>query len=105
VALGLGATKAALFSPYGHGGELSDTPAANARADLTDRNGDVLALDVPRFGLYVDPREMAFPDRVRAALAQALPNIPADKLARFLAGDHRQYVIGNLTPETQAAIH
>jgi cell division protein FtsI (penicillin-binding protein 3) len=105
VALGLGATKAALFSPYGHGGALSDAPGANARADLTDRNGQVLALDVPRFGLYVDPREMAYPDRVRAALLQALPNLPADKLARFLAGDRREYVVGGLTPETQAAIH
>ena len=104
VALGLGATKAALFSPYGHGVELT-APAANARADLTDRNGQVLALDVPRFGLYVDPREMAFPDRVRAALLQAVPTIAPEKLARFLAGDRREYVIGDLTPETQAAIH
>jgi cell division protein FtsI (penicillin-binding protein 3) len=104
VALGLGATKAALFSPYGRGGELIP-PAANARADLTDRNGRVLALDVPRFGLYIDPREMAFPDRVRAALLQALPAIPADKLTRFLAGDRREYVIGGLTPETQAQLH
>ena len=104
VALGLGATKAALFSPYGHGGELA-APAANARGELTDRNGQVLAFDVPRFGLYVDPREMAFPDRVRAALVQALPGIPQDKLARFLAGDRRQYVMGDLTPETEGAIH
>jgi cell division protein FtsI (penicillin-binding protein 3) len=104
VVLALGATRAALFSPYGHGAEVS-LPAANARADLTDRNGEVLAFDVPRFGLYVDPQQMAFPDRVEAALLKAVPDISATKLAKFLASDKRQYVIGGLTPEQQAAVH
>ena len=104
VTLGLGATRAALFSPYGHGGAYS-APAADARAELTDRNGEVMALDVPRYGLYVDPREMAFPGQVQAALVKALPGLNPDKLARQLGGDSQQYVIGNLTPKTRDAIH
>jgi cell division protein FtsI (penicillin-binding protein 3) len=104
VTLGLGASRAALFSPWGHGAEIVQ-PAPNARAELTDRNGLILALDTPRFGLYVDPHEMVHKADVRAALLAAMPTIPAAKLDRILAGDKRQYVIGQLTPEQQQMIH
>jgi cell division protein FtsI (penicillin-binding protein 3) len=104
VTLGLGATRAALFSPWGHGAEIVQ-PAPNARAELTDRNGLILALDTPRFGLYVDPHEMVHKADVRAALLAAMPTISAAKLDRILAGDKRQYVIGQLTPEQQQMIH
>ena len=76
-------------------------PAPNARAELVDRNGQVLALDLPRFGLYVDPHEMVHKADVRAALLAAMPTISAAKLDRILAGDKRQYVIGQLTPDQQ----
>lgn len=104
VTLGLGAARAALFSPWGHGAEIVQ-PAPNARAELTDRNGLILALDTPRFGLYVDPHEMVHRADVRAALLAAMPTISAAKLDRILAGDKRQYVIGQLTPEQQQQIH
>ena len=101
--LTLGAGRAALF-PRFHPGELAPPPA-DARAELTDRNGEVLALDVPRYGLYVDPHEMVRKADVRAALLRALPTIAPAKLDRILAGDHREFVIGALTPATQAAVH
>ena len=104
VTLALGAGKAALFSPYGRGGELL-APMPGARAELTDRNGEVLALDLPRYGLYVDPHEMVRKDAVRAALLQALPQILPAKLDRILADDRRQYLIGQLTAEQQDQIH
>ncbi len=72
VTLALGATRAALFSPWGHGSDLV-TPAPNARAELTDRNGAILAIDEPRYGLYVDPHEMVHKADVRAALLAAMP--------------------------------
>ncbi len=104
ITLALGATRAALFSPWGHGGEIA-TPAPNARAELTDRNGALLAIDVPRFGLYVDPHEMVHKADVRAALLAAMPAIAAPKLDRILAGDKRQYVIGALTEDQRRQIH
>jgi cell division protein FtsI (penicillin-binding protein 3) len=102
--LSLGATKAALFSRYGHGGGYSP-PAPNARADLLDRNGQILALDIPRYGLYVDPGDILYKAQVRAALLKALPGVEAAKLDKILAGDRRQYLIGQLTPETEARVH
>jgi cell division protein FtsI (penicillin-binding protein 3) len=104
LALGLGATRAALFSPYGHGAEPVTTPA-NARADLVDRNNQILALDLVRYGLYVDPREVVFKTRLRAALMAALPTITPAKLDAGLAGDRQALVIGGLTPETMQRVH
>jgi cell division protein FtsI (penicillin-binding protein 3) len=104
VTLGLGATKAALFSPYGRGGELA-APMPGARGELVDRNGLTLALDLPRYGLYVDPHEIVFKDQVRAQLLAALPDIAPAKLDKILAGDHRGFVIGALTPEAKQRVH
>jgi cell division protein FtsI (penicillin-binding protein 3) len=60
---------------------------------------------VPRYGLYVDPHEMVHKADVRAALLAALPAIAPAKLDKVLAGDHREFVIGALTPATQVAVH
>jgi cell division protein FtsI (penicillin-binding protein 3) len=104
VTLALGATRAALFSPWGHGSDLV-TPAPNARAELTDRNGAILAIDEPRYGLYVDPHEMVHKADVRAALLAAMPAISPVKLDRILAGDKRQYVVGALSPDQRQQLH
>jgi cell division protein FtsI (penicillin-binding protein 3) len=101
--LTLGAGRAALF-PRIHGGELTQ-PEPDARAEIVDRNGEVLALDVPRYGLYVDPHEIVHKADIRAALLAALPGIAPAKLDRVLAGDHREFVIGSLMPEVQARVH
>jgi len=104
VTLALGAGKAALFSPYGRGGEML-APMPGARAELTDRNGEILALDLPRYGLYVDPHEMVRKDMVRAALLQALPDVQPSKLDKILADDKREYLTGQLTADQEGRIH
>ena len=104
VTLALGAGKAALFSPYARVAEPI-TLMPGARAELVDRNGAVLALDLPRYGLYVDPTEMLHKDAVRAALLQALPAIEAAKLNAILAGKRREYLLGQLTAAQQTQVH
>ena len=104
VALGLGATKAALFSPYGEGVEPVTEPPG-ARADLVDRNGQFLALDLVRYGLYLDPREMVQKPRVRAALLAAVPGLAPAKLDRILAGERQEFLVGGLTPEARNYVH
>ncbi|MDP3175819.1 MAG: penicillin-binding protein 2 [Phenylobacterium sp.] len=104
VTLGLGATRAALFSPaqriegyaYGPGG---------ARADLVDRNGRMLAADLLHYGLYVDPREIWDTAETRRALRQVLPHVEAARLDRALHGQKRVFLVGGLTPEVRARIH
>ena len=94
--LAAGATKSALFSDHDRGDIEAAPPGA--RADLTDRNGQLLAADLPHFGLYYDPHENWNPDEVRRVLGPALPQLSADRLDRALKADRRQYLIGGLTP-------
>lgn len=104
VTLGIGATRMALFSSVGHGNGLS-APVGAARADLTDRNGAMLAADLLHYGLYVDPREIWDANETRAALRQALPALPSARLERALRGERRSFLVGGLTPEVRRRIH
>ncbi len=102
--LSLGAGKAALFSKYGHGVEpIAPDPAA--RADLTDRNGEVLAIDVIRYKLFVDPHEIVRKPDVRAALLAQFPKLSPVKLDEVLEGDKNEFVVGGLTPEARQQVH
>ena len=102
--LGLGATKAALFSGLDREGALSAV-SPGARADLVDRNGEILAMDLIHYGLYVDPREVSDKAATQAALLATAPRISPQRLAKILAGNKEEYVIGGLTPEVKGRLH
>ncbi len=103
--LGLVATRAALFSGLnaeGRGAGL--TP--EARADLIDRNGQILAVDLVRYGLYINPREVSDPAATKAALITALPTLSLAHLDTALTGPHKEYyVAGAIAPEVKDRIH
>lgn len=100
--LGGGAVKASLFSGFGHGGAgVFDTAM---RADLTDRNGQLLAVDLPHYGVYYDPKANWNAEEVRRELSAALPQLSADRLDKALRADKRQYLMGGLTPEEKDKI-
>jgi len=103
--LGLVATKAALFSGLDASEAEADlTP--NARADLVDRNGQILAMDLVHYGLYVTPREVADPAATKAALLAAIPGLSAVHIDTALNGPHKQYyLVGGLIPEVKNRIH
>ena len=69
-----GATRAALFSDAGKGDGYAP-PIGAARADLVDRNGQMLAADLLHYGLYIDPREIWDTAETRRALAADLPDL------------------------------
>jgi cell division protein FtsI (penicillin-binding protein 3) len=94
--LAVGAAHSALFSDHDRAG--ADGAAPGARAELVDRNGLLLAADLPHFGLYFDPKENWNPDEVRRVLPATVPGLSMDRLDRALKADRRQYLIGGLTP-------
>lgn len=104
LALAVGATRAAMFSGLrGHDGLA---PIAGAsRADLVDRNGQMLAADLLHYGLYIDPREIWDTAETRAALTRTLPEVDAHRLERALRGERRTFLMGGLTPEQRARVH
>lgn len=76
------------------------------RADITDRNGAVLATSLPTVSLYARPQDMieARVDLTDAAnkLAAALPGLDAEDVqARLVNGKTFVYLRRNLTPRQQ----
>ncbi|HLI65163.1 MAG TPA: penicillin-binding protein 2 [Caulobacteraceae bacterium] len=96
LALAAGAARSALFSD----GDRADAAGAppGDRADLVDRNGRLLAVDLPHFGLYFDPKENWNPDEVRRVLPAVVPELSIERLDKALKADRRQYLVGGLTP-------
>ncbi|MGH7025024.1 MAG: peptidoglycan D,D-transpeptidase FtsI family protein [Caulobacteraceae bacterium] len=105
VTLGLVATKAALFSGLDEGARGAGL-APEARADLIDRNGQLLAVDLVRYGMYITPREIYDPAATKAALLSALPTLSVAHLDTALTGPHKEYyVAGGIDPDVKDRIH
>ncbi|MDC7682535.1 penicillin-binding protein 2 [Asticcacaulis sp. BYS171W] len=89
----------------GHGGVDLGLPA-DARADIVDRNGQMLATDISNFDLFIDPTDIMAADRplVKRALIQLLPDVPRDTLDAAINGDGRTMVMRWLKPSDKARI-
>jgi cell division protein FtsI (penicillin-binding protein 3) len=99
----IGAACAAL-APSSDGLEALAPPTAS-RADLVDRNGQLLASNLVHYGLYVDPEEVWDPVETRRALLAAAPGLNAQRLNKALQGEHPAYILGGLTPQDRDRIH
>jgi cell division protein FtsI (penicillin-binding protein 3) len=76
------------------------------RADLTDRNGRILATNLLTHSLYAQPRNMVDPTRVANELARIFPDLDARLLlARFTDGRSFMWVRKKLSPEQMQAVH
>jgi cell division protein FtsI (penicillin-binding protein 3) len=104
VTLGLRATRAALFAPIEAAGREA-APLAGARADLVDRDGRLLAVDLTHYGLYLDPREIWDTNEIRRKLLPVFPKLAPERLERALHAGRREYLGGGLTPQEMQAIH
>lgn len=96
---------------------LVTTEVTPARADIVDRDGDVLATSVARFHVFVNQKEIAKWKRTdggvtlaegplgAAAILAPILGMNESELGAALLGDKSfQYIAKNITPETQALI-
>lgn len=75
----------------------ADGPAQ--RADITDRNGTLMATSLPTISLCVDSKNILNPDEATRQLMGVLPNLDAQKLGDLLRGDkHCAMIRRHLTP-------
>ncbi len=76
------------------------------RADLTDRNGRMLATNLLTHSLYAQPKDMIDPTRVANELARIFPDLdPKLMLARFTDGRSFLWVRKTLSPEQMQQVH
>ncbi|MDO9639745.1 MAG: penicillin-binding protein 2 [Pseudotabrizicola sp.] len=76
------------------------------RADITDRNGRVLATNMLTHALYAHPKDMVDPARVAGELAAIFPEMKADDLTRrFTDGRRFMWLRKVLSPEQMQAVH
>ncbi|WP_299440801.1 penicillin-binding protein 2 [uncultured Rhodospira sp.] len=69
------------------------------RGDILDRNGEILATNLPTVNLYADATKVLDPDETAARLVKVLPDIPFETARRKLAsGLTFTYLRRNLTP-------
>ncbi|MEM1129705.1 MAG: penicillin-binding protein 2 [Pseudomonadota bacterium] len=78
----------------------------SARADITDRNGQILATNLVTQALYAHPHEMVDVAGSVAALAKIIPDLKADALKTRLESDRKfVWIRRKLSPEQIQKVH
>jgi cell division protein FtsI (penicillin-binding protein 3) len=108
VALTVGAAKTALFPENDRTAAAAGLPAGS-RADLVDRNGQLLALDLPTYNLYVERRHkdetLIFDTaETRRRLAPFLTSTARIRLEQALASGRRSKLFGPMSQDQKAQI-
>jgi cell division protein FtsI (penicillin-binding protein 3) len=86
--------------------QLDVTPPLPGRADITDRNGTILAVSLPGAELYADPRQVSDPVGATERLASVLPGLDEDLTEKKLSsGKDFVYLDRKLTPDEELAVN
>ena len=76
-----------------------------ARADITDRNGRILATNLSTHALYAQPPIMIDPERAAIELAKVFPDLDPEKLKRQFTGARKfVWIKRRISPEQQQAV-
>ncbi len=76
-----------------------------ARADITDRNGRILATNLTTHALYAQPPHMIEPKRAARELARIFPDLDEEKLVRQFTGKRKfVWIKRRISPEQQQQV-
>jgi len=82
------------------------SPIIGQRADITDRNGRVLATNFETHALYAQPPMMVDPAHAARELAAIFPELDADRLLRDFTGSRTfLWVRRTISPEQMQLVH
>ncbi len=85
---------------------LDVTPPPPGRAEITDRNGTILAVSLPGAELYADPRQVTDPVGATEKLMSVLPGLDGNQTeARLSSGKDFVYLDRKLTPAEELAVN
>ncbi len=77
------------------------------RAEITDRNGQILAISLPTVSVFADPRQIIDPADAAKKLKQVLPRLDLDMAIQRLSESTKQFVYleRQITPREELAIN
>ncbi|MBY8974977.1 penicillin-binding protein 2 [Rhodobacteraceae bacterium NNCM2] len=82
-----------------------DKSADPVRGEIHDRNGVLLAGNLPGWSLYADPRFVIEPKQTAEKLAKILTDVPREKIEKLLTKDSRfVWVKRPITPRQRQAV-
>jgi cell division protein FtsI (penicillin-binding protein 3) len=85
---------------------LDVTPLPPGRADITDRNGTILAVSLPGAQLFANPKQVTDPEGAAEKLGAVLPGLDVDATAQKLASKKSfVYLDRKLTPDEELAVN
>ncbi len=85
---------------------LAGSAISANRADITDRNGRIMATNLRTYALYAHPKDMIDPARVAVELEKLFPEMDAEALERrFTDGRSFMWIRRKLSPEQMQAVH
>ncbi len=84
----------------------STSRIVNARADIVDRQGRILATNLRTHSLYAQPPNMVDPARAARELVEIFPDLHEERLIKDFTGDRKfLWIKKKLSPEQQQAVH
>lgn len=76
------------------------------RADITDRNGRLLATNLVTYSLYAQPKQMVDPEGAARALVEIFPDLDGARLTRQFTGERTfVWIKRQISPEQMQAVH
>ena len=80
-------------------------PILSSRADITDREGRILATNLATHALYAQPKEIISPANAASQLAAIFPDLDEERLLRDFTGDRRfLWIRRQISPEQAQAV-